>query len=153
MKHLRRDDSRFVFHLMAREKIWFCEILRRYPLVPLSHHRLSRGPTTQAHDEKLLEEAMSALKETRRQQVRQLLESAERFVKCPRGFELALTREEMEWLLQVFNDVRVGSWLHLGSPDPEAGQALDTNPAHLIDVALMELSGQFECVLLEVLDA
>jgi hypothetical protein len=40
-----------------------------------------------------------------------------RFAEEELGFRFALTHSEMEWLLQLLNDVRVGSWIQLGEPD------------------------------------
>ena len=43
------------------------------------------------------------------------------------GLQLTLSGPEIEWLLQVLNDVRVGSWIALGSPDPESGKKIVFN--------------------------
>ena len=51
--------------------------------------------------------------------------------------------------LQVLNDIRVGSWVKLGCPDPD--KALPASPPRLDARSLqaMHLSGQFQMALLE----
>ena len=65
------------------------------------------------------------------------------------GIHFTLTAPQVEWLLQVFNDVRVGSWLALGEPEeleiPEVNQ---TNAPYLL---AMESAGHFEAALLSAL--
>ena len=65
------------------------------------------------------------------------------------GFDLTLTSAEIEWLLQVLNDVRVGCWLTLGEPEPgEEPEVSEENARYLI---AMELCGLFESELLSAL--
>jgi len=95
---------------------------------------------------------VAARKLEQKGRVGKLLEDAQRFVPRGAGFRVIFSREEMEWLLQVLNDVRVGSWLALGCPDPDAGKAPEVNESNAKYMFLMELSGHFEWVLLEALD-
>jgi len=53
--------------------------------------------------------------------------------------------------LQVLNDVRVGSWIALGSPDPESGKKILFNEKLLPHFRTMELAGAFEMVFLDAL--
>lgn len=57
----------------------------------------------------------------------------------------------MEWLLQVLNDVRVGTWVSLGRPDPQTKHKLKPTAKNLHRLAIIELSGTFQMVLLEAL--
>jgi hypothetical protein len=61
---------------------------------------------------------------------------------------MALTEHQIEWLLQVLNDIRVGSWLALGSPDEKQGKQLRLNLQSAQYLWTMELCGQFESALL-----
>ena len=67
------------------------------------------------------------------------------------GCHLTLSGPEIEWLLQVLNDVRVGSWIALGSPDPEQGKKIVFNEKILPRFRMMELAGAFEMVFLDAL--
>ena len=153
MKLLRTENDRFVFELGRREKTLFQDVLRHYPLSPVSHHKLTHGTLhTNAANQELLEEAMASLRQQQQGRVGELLRAEGRFAAQGSGWRITFSREEMEWLLQVLNDVRVGSWLILGCPDPDEGTVPDLNESNAKYLFLMELSGQFEGELLEALD-
>jgi hypothetical protein len=68
-----------------------------------------------------------------------------------RQTRLTLTNVEIDWLLQVLNDIRVGLWLKLGSPDQEV-EFLGTKPEEVRDHSLMQLAGHFQSFLLYSLE-
>jgi hypothetical protein len=146
--------NEFVLEMSPREKSLFLGVLQRYPLIPVSHHRLTRTPhpKVNADDQQLLEEAMSGQKRVLQGRAGDLIRSKDRFVLQGRSWRIAFTREDLEWLLQVLNDVRVGSWLLLGCPDPDEGKAPVITTSNGRHVLLMELSGYFESLVLEALD-
>jgi predicted house-cleaning NTP pyrophosphatase (Maf/HAM1 superfamily) len=60
-----------------------------------------------------------------------------------------LSPAEIEWLLQVLNDVRVGGWLALGEPEElEPPEINETNAPYLL---AMEAAGYFQAQLLAAL--
>lgn len=154
MRLLRKEAGKFQFAIGRREKALLKAVLNEYPLVPLSHHQLFRGEAAAdgASDQGLLEEAMDQQKQEHKQWVASLLTSKTRFRKEENGQQVSFSAAEMERLLQVLNDVRVGSWLILGCPDPDEGTLPNLTEANARFLFLMELSGQFECELLEALD-
>lgn len=154
MKLLRQDGERFEFQLGLREKAVFCGVLAAYPVIPLNHHRLTRASDAprDCPDQALLTESMAALKTESRRRLEGLLAEEHRFVARAKGYRVGFTREELEWLLRVLNDVRVGSWLRLGCPDPEADEPRRPAPENERFVALLELAGHFEYAVLAALD-
>jgi hypothetical protein len=64
-----------------------------------------------------------------------------------------LTPGQMEWLLQVLNDVRVGTWVNLGRPDAESKEKLEPTEENLRGLAMMELCGFFQMTLLEAMES
>ena len=58
---------------------------------------------------------------------------------------------ELEWLLQILNDVRVGSWIILGSPE-QAMEFKLLNEKTAADFWAMEMSGQFQMNFLAALE-
>jgi hypothetical protein len=58
----------------------------------------------------------------------------------------------MEWLLQVLNDVRVGSWLLLGSPDGPAETLAKLSHETASHFWSMEVAGQFQMVLINAMN-
>lgn len=153
MKLIQADQERFRFEMNPGEKQGLTRILKLYPLVPAAHHRLSKGHPIphQEEGEQMLAEALKSQREENRQQVEVWLNEPRRFVECAGGYQIGLTRSEIEWLLPVLNDIRVGIWIALGSPEEpaEASQRLNRQTAPYF--MIMDVAGYFESYFLEVL--
>ena len=80
-----------------------------------------------------------------------MLREPGRFAAGQNGLRFSLRAPQMEWLLQVLNDIRVGSWLILGSPD-QAGKPIVLNEQTAPYFWSMEMSGYFQSALLEALN-
>lgn len=151
MKLLRTSKDRFVFHVGKRERQLLFETLQLYPLVPAAHHRIAQPdqfPNSRELQE-MLEEALAENRRENRKQVVAMLTEPDRFREKAHGFELILTRPQIEWLLQVLNDVRVGSWLALGEPEPDAEPELNEQNARYL--LALEVCGMFQSMLLAAL--
>lgn len=153
MKLIRARREQLVFEIGRREKGLLFEILKLYPLVSPAQYRLSKtAPANQFNDhQRLLEESLAAQRTENRKNVQALLNEPGRFQTAPAGFLLKITRSETEWLLQVLNDVRVGSWVALGSPDTEQGEEIPLNEESAPHIRSMEIAGAFETVFLDAL--
>lgn len=155
MKLTRREPGRFVFVLRPVEKNLMLALLGWFPQVPGPHHRLGRNAAgTSSADpqaQELLETSIQAQREQHRAWLQAHFLNGARFQPAGKNWELQLGAEEMETLLQVFNDLRVGAWLALGSPTPASlGSAPHPSKA---DPRLqrLELAGWFEMILLRAL--
>jgi hypothetical protein len=148
---IAKDPEGMSFQLGAREKDLLCDLLSFYPLVPPAHHRLHQSPPAGEPDEnqRLLEEALAEQRRENQRAVRALLDDPARFQPMKPGLKLRLTHAEVERLLQILNDVRVGGWLALGSPEP--GAVPKVTPANLQYHLAMEAGGLFESALLAAL--
>ena len=149
MKLIQRDGESFLFHISKREKGLLFEVLKLYPLIPIAHHRVSQ--TTAAprvtESQKLLE---SALADRTRENKRQLLAMLKEETQESDGaHRLKLSAHQMEWLLQVLNDIRVGSWLILGEPDDKKGKPIELSDENARYYAAMEFCGLFQMTLLD----
>lgn len=150
MKLERKDQDRFVFRLSAREKDLLFETLKLYPLVPAPHHRLTKTAAHQSDEnQRLLEEALAEQRAENRRQLEAMLNAPERLKQSGKSFLLQLQMAEVNGLLQVLNDVRVGSWLELGEPDED-------KPPHITGenfryALALEVCGVFQSVLLAAL--
>ena len=126
MKLVRATKTRLVFHLGQREKHLLLHLLKLYPCVPSAHHVLSKSgrlPDAEANQQ-LLDEALAEQRAENKKQLQALLADPRRFQEhTESGARLSLSPAEAEWLMQVLNDIRVGSWIILGSPDEQAGGA------------------------------
>ena len=65
---------------------------------------------------------------------------------------MTLSLEERETMLQILNDIRVGSWRALGEPEDLHTKAPQPGAQEFAYRSLMDLAGYFECGLLELGD-
>jgi hypothetical protein len=141
----------FVFHISKREKVVLLSTLRLYPLLDASYHQLSRDPKTAGRaEQEWLEEAMEQQRQDQKKKLDQFFGNDRLFFKDGKGeLQLTLTGEQLEWLLRVLNEIRVGSWVRLGRPEMEAARKLQLSSEQAHFLASMELSGYFQAALLE----
>lgn len=145
------EDGGFVLQLSRRERVLLRTVLELYPLIPASHHRLSRtaDPGQIAADQKLLEEALTAQKQENHRHLRTWLAGEGGFKPRRGGFTLTLNGPQLDWFLQVLNDVRVGSWLKLDCPDERNGRPVHLTPANARYYFAMQYCGMVQSLLLQ----
>ena len=153
MKLLPSTRNKFFLQLAQGEKHLLFELLKLYPRLPPAHYQLTKSGRIPDQDagQQLLEEALAEQRAQNKQQLHALLTDPARLRQTDTGFRLAVSRAELEWLLQVLNDIRVGSWILLGSPETKLElQSLTEKNAP--DFWAMELAGEFQMQLLAALD-
>ena len=150
MKLVRSGQDRFVFQLGSREKELLAQILGLYPCIPPAHQTLSKTSALDESGQRLLEEALAEQRRENQKQVQALLADSHRLKQNRQDWTLSLSCGELEQLLQILNDVRVGSWISLGSPDPSV-EALEEKMAPAFWA--MEMAGYFQMRFLEVLES
>jgi hypothetical protein len=151
MKLIRSTKTRLVFDLGQREEQMLLRLLKLYPCVPPAHHVLSKAgrlPDSEANQQ-LLDEALAEQRAQHKKQLQTLLADPRRLEHTESGARLSLSSAEAEWFMQVLNDIRVGSWILLGSPD---GKPLELTPEKAPHFVAMERAGYFQMQLLEALE-
>jgi len=154
MKLLHTSPDAYGFEFDPHEARLFFKVLARYPLIPSGHHRLSRNPEAGAaggENQALLEEALAAHREETRQKVRRLTGQAGQPPATGTGFRWNAARADLEWVLQVLNDVRVGSWLALGSPHLQTERSGPVTAEQLAHYWAMDIAGGFEMIFIAAL--
>ena len=152
MKFVGTVRKRLAFHLSKRERHLLLQLLKLYPCIPPAHHQpLSRSAKLPDHEasQRLLDEALAEHRAENKKQIQRLLARPGRFKEHSAGFRLSLSPPELEWLLQVLNDIRIGNWVILGSPEEKFGVLNEQTAPHLW---AMEFAGYFETHLLEAFD-
>lgn len=149
MKLIGRAKDGFEFQLPSREKELLWQLLRLYPRIPSNYQKLSKGKGLEESGQHLLEEALAETRDQNKKALQALLNDPQRLKPHETGWRLKLSSANVEWLLQVLNDIRVGSWIRLGSPEIPF-QALNAETAP--DVWAMEMAGSFQMRLLEILN-
>jgi len=98
----------------------------------------------------LLDEALAEARSENRKALDALLGDSKRVKQEDSGWRFILSATDIEWLLLVLNDVRIGSWIELGSPErPLEALSAENAPA----VWAMEMAGAFQMSFLELLEA
>lgn len=153
MKIQRTKGGGVVWHLSEPEHRGLEKVFEGYPMITAGYHRLSkRTATPAAHDgQEVLEEALAEQKRAAKQVLERLWNRRLRPSSVAAGFVLALKPVEVESLLQIVNELRVGNWLKLGSP----GLNSDWRPPLSVDTAkhlhAVEICGEVEMQLLAAL--
>ncbi len=149
MKIRQAGEGRYVFDLARREKEVLFGILKLYPRIPTAYQPLSKTRRPDESSQSLLNEALNEQRAQNRKQLETMLGDRRRLAKTEKGWSLTLSAVEVDWLLQVLNDIRVGSWVSLGSPEKLPSALTDENAP---DVYAMEVAGAFQSFILEALE-
>ncbi|MBA4149582.1 MAG: hypothetical protein H0X66_15835 [Verrucomicrobia bacterium] len=151
MKLIERNGEHFVFEFQRRERQVFDAILELYPVLNPDYHQVSRRKSREKRiqeSQAMLNEAMAEQREKNKGLVSEFLRE-ENWEKHATRFRVKVTGEEMEWLLQVLNDIRVGSWVILGKPENERGDVPNITLEQMPYAGALELSGYFQMALLQ----
>lgn len=150
---VQRKEGNYVFQLGTKERLMLQQVVRRYPAMPPGHFRLSRSSESslKPEDQQMLTESIQATQEVQQQRVRQLMQGSRWMVRAGHGIRLRLCEDEVELLLQVLNDVRVGCWVRLGCPNPEAACRGEEKAKAGWDGVMMDLAGFLQNSLLEAI--
>ena len=149
---VQRTEDRLVVYLGKRETHLLLEVLKLYPCIPPAHHQLSRVTQlpNSAETQRLLDEALAEQRAENKRLLQALLQDPGRTRRLETGWQLALSPGDAEWLLQILNDIRVGSWLLLGAPEDKL-PVEPLNKATAPHFWAMELSGHFQMHLLQAM--
>lgn len=131
------------------------QVLTRYPCVPQGHFRLRKedgGVHAEDEHQKLLDDALEEQRRESRRLVAEMVNSPTRFEPQKVGVLLRLTEGELEWMLRVLNDIRVGCWMRLGSPTKESPLDPRLTLDGLKDLMALEVASTFQVVLLEAVE-
>lgn len=152
MKLFRHEGETWEFRLGPREKGLLQHLLSFYPLKP------DTGPVLSRTDPDSLKDATSLLEEALAEQRIDLGEWSQR--RIARGdalqqagdvWRLTLDGGEIEKLLQVLNELRVGAWTKMGCPDQLEENLLVTDLQRAPLCVIMMAAGQFEMDLLHAM--
>ena len=151
MKLLKRDDTYSSFLIGKREREMLFSLLKRYPVLSGAHYQRRHPPSGDdaKKNQELLQEALAEQQKENRKQLEQLLSESGRFVENDLGYTFRLSTSEIEWLLQVLNDIRVGSWVQLGEPDPKQPPVAPLTEQTMMLAWSMEIAGHFQHSILE----
>jgi hypothetical protein len=156
MKLVERNEESLTLALRQRERELLVFLLRLYPALDPAYQKLSKA-TVENHLEaaqEFLTESLTAEQNSNRQLIDQFIRGRLTPSHSEGGstLRLTLTLAEVDWLLRVINNVRVGCWTRLGRPEPPLATALKTGAQHVTELAAIELGMLVQDNLLEALN-
>ncbi len=150
MRLVETNGEILAYQMHVREKALLLEVLRLYPLIPAAYPQISKAdqPLGGAEHQKLLEEALADQRIELKKQVQSLVDDPQRFEPNATGVRFKLKASQREWLLQVLNDIRVGSWIILGSPEEIHRHHLEVTDQNAPYLLAMDACALFESALM-----
>ncbi len=146
------ESGQFIFRFETREVAFFRDLLLQYPMQHGAQRSISAdAPADEIADEQhLLEESLNEYRQKQRQELETFLGKDGRLVQEKNGWKLILDGPGIDWLLQILNDIRVGSWVQLGRPDMDSPARIKSVD-HLRHATSLELCGMLQSVFLNAL--
>ena len=130
MRLLQRDEAgaKLVFRFEPPEREMFSRILEMYPIQQSALRAINDDANAQELLEKALQERRSKLRE---ESERLLHTNGELAIDAEFNefWDLKLSEAEVEWVLQMLNDVRVGTWTQIGCPNPTHDIKMEGKPS------------------------
>jgi hypothetical protein len=125
----KRDEpsGKFVFRFEPPEREMFTRILELYPV----QQGVMRPISEDASAQKLLKKALQEQRKKLREEAERLVRANGSLVIDPEFnefWDLTLSDAEVEWVLQMLNDVRVGLWNQIGCPNPSHDIKVEGTP-------------------------
>jgi hypothetical protein len=153
MRLLKQEREAFELDFTPEERQWLMLVMNFFPLVPPAYHRLTFDPQLAAQLAEHLptRDAFYAQREQSKQDVQVLIQKLSRLKEHNNACKARLTRDELEKFLQVVNDVRVGSWIALGSPAFDLRAAPPPDEDGMRHFMFMEMAGAFELFFIAVI--
>lgn len=148
-----KNSKSFAFRFDGPEFGLFSAVLETFP----AQEGTLRTICGNVDAEDLLEEALREHRENLRAELREMLaKNTTRTVDVDdrESYTLRINEGEVEWLLQVLNDIRVGHWVKLGRPDAGAKAPMTQTPTGetLRSMTLLHLSTVWQGILLESIE-
>lgn len=155
MKLLNKTGEKFVFELMSEEKELLSKIFGLYPMLDRDKLELSKTIKDEqiCQSKKILSDAFKEFQDSNKRFISELFEKSNNF-KPSEDYEyytLELDGEQIERLLQILNDIRVGMWQKLGCPDLENRKDFIRSAEDVFAVYIMDICEYFEYYLLKAL--
>lgn len=150
MKLIERTDKALAFRLSVEELALFLHVLQEFPGERSSPVKLSNAATDESLDaaRTLLEESLDEHRRENARAMSAFLQSEKHIQPDDEGVRLTVGREQVEWLLQVLNELRVASWEQLGCPGTDE---LKVTEANVRDHLTLDVCGMFQMALLDAL--
>ncbi len=150
MKIFEKNHSALIIELDATETKLLKHILSDYPLAPNESRRLSAfadADELQEHT-RLLQSSLNEHTRANRAKLQHWMASPETWQPRQNRTLLTIKTKDRNWLLQILNDLRIGSWQKLHCPGQEELAAVELHPESAYPLWTMEISGLLQTLIL-----
>lgn len=141
------NDREMVLSLAEGERELVMDTLLAYPVNGGVLEMREGAVGLEGESREMLEAALTEAQEENRARLRRLVEQS--FVRDGNEWRWRVRREDRDWLLEVVNDVNVGSWIAAGRPDLGVRRGV-ASLAHWRHLVTVEMCQALEMLLLEV---
>ncbi len=126
------------------------EIFADYPLVANDERELTRSAAHEdlEEDTELLRSSIAESNQISRRRLDDWLNNPQTFLKKDEEWLLRFEKEQLDWMLQILNDLRIGSWQQLKCPSQDELSALPLSPDTFKPICTMEMAGALQAILL-----
>jgi len=150
MKLVRQTDEDWHYLLDENEFIVLQALLEKFPFTDPVRGKITKtdGEPKTRDREKLLNESLAEHRKELQEMAGHLI-APEKLQHQGKDFEMILSPDERETLLQILNDIRIGCWHALGQPDKLEPKSEQLSEEELANFSLMNVAGYFEHSLVE----
>lgn len=155
MKVIRQQDGHFEIRMDEEEWVALSDLLAQYPLTPPDHHSLNSKTNPDpdlVESDQWLRDSVSNHHLDRENQIKQWIQRVQPVEKGNHlEYQVSFAPERADWLIEILNDLRVGSWKALNCPTPEALSEQSWKSEDWPKLWTMEASGMYQSILLKAL--
>ncbi len=154
MKLLQKSDDKFIFELGFEEKDLLLEVIKLYPVLDPAYHKFSNSLDDEeaSLSRNIFREDLLEHQGKNKKMVEEIFGESSPFKQDVLYCRLELRPEQLECLLQVLNDIRVGTWRNLDSPDYDELEKLRREKQDVVPLVVMDVCEYFEYHFLDALD-
>ena len=155
MKVIRQEGGQFELQMEEAEWESFSNLLSQYPLTPADHHSLNSktnpDPDLKESDQ-WLRDSVSNHQTDREIQINKWIQSIKPVdTDAEITYPVPFDPERADWLIEILNDLRVGSWMSLDCPTTEDLTSKSWESKDWPRIWTMEASGMYQSILLQAL--
>ena len=150
MRVIRHTKEETLIELSRHEGTLLRDLFSQYPIASLDRRQLTQtgDPERFAEETELLREALTEHAQENQKRLQTWLDAEGALSLKESACYLRVSHDEINWILQVLNDLRIGSWEQLGCPS-QIHLSLDAiAPEEVLTYWSMELTGLLQTLLL-----
>lgn len=155
MKLVNKTHEKYTFELLLEEKDLLIKILQLYPSISPSNFELSKTIKDDklGQSKRILQDALKEHQLENKRLMHELFQNPDvlKPKKNPDYYTLELNSDQVERLLQVLNDIRIGTWRMLGCPDFEKREEIIRSADDILFLYTMDICEYFEYYILKAL--